>query len=321
MRRFVDLHVHSTASDGCLAPAEVVALAEGKKLAAVALTDHDTTAGLAEARAAAAAFPQLRFIAGIEVSAAFPDGTLHILGLGIDEHSAALAHLAADLRAARADRNPKIIAKLQSLGLAIDMADVIAQTGFRVGRAGSSRSEAPARGIVSPHAEPWPGGQEPACPTSLVLGRLHIARALAAKGYVRTLDEAFVKYIGRRAPAYVEKDKLPASAVIASIHSAGGLAALAHPSQLRYTNLAQLERIVKDLAAGGLDAIEVYHSDHSPAQTREYLHLARQLNLGVTGGSDFHGPAKPAVPLGRPKVSITMIAGIVADKLLGKSSA
>jgi len=86
---------------------------------------------------------------------------------------------------------------------------------------------------------------------------------------------------------------------------------------LRYANLAQLERIVRDLADSGLDAIEAYHSDHSPAQTRGFLHLARQLNLGVTGGSDFHGPAKPTVHLGRPKVSITMIAGIVAERLLG----
>jgi predicted metal-dependent phosphoesterase TrpH len=303
----------------------VVALAEGHKLAAVALTDHDTTAGLAEARAAAKQFPSLRFIAGIEVSAAFPGGTLHILGLGIDETSAALGRLAAELRAARAERNPKIIAKLQALGLAIDMDDVAAVRGKKVrdenvrgGEAHHDKAPSVRTGMVFspptnnntiPHLTV---GAEPP-----VLGRLHIAQALLAKGYVRSLDEAFVKYIGRRGPAYVEKDKLPASAVIAAIHAAGGLAALAHPPQLRYANLAQLERIVRDLADSGLDAIEAYHSDHSPAQTRGFLHLARQLNLGVTGGSDFHGPAKPTVHLGRPKVSITMIAGIVAERLLG----
>ncbi len=288
MRRFVDLHTHSTASDGCLAPAEVIALAEAKKLAAVALTDHDTTAGLPEAQAAARQFPQLHFIAGIEVSAEFPAGTLHILGLGIDENSVALARLAAELRAARDQRNPKIIAKLQALGLKIDMDDVAAQAEGTTG-----------------------GGGEK------VLGRLHIAQAMVARRCVRNLDESFAKYIGRRAPAYVEKDKLPPAAVIQAIRAASGLAALAHPPQLRYANLAHLERIVRELLSCGLDAIEVYHSDHTARQTREYLELARRLKLGIVGGSDFHGPIKPTVHLGRPKVSTTMLAGLVADRLLG----
>ena len=301
MRRFVDLHTHSTASDGALAPAELVALADRKRLAALALTDHDTTAGLADARAAAKAFPLLRFVPGIEVSAAFPTGTLHILGLGIHDNSAALARLAVTLRAARDDRNPKIITKLQSLGLKISMDDLWHGRPARGPEAGCR-----GRGVGG-HADTHPP----------VLGRLHIAHALLAKGYVRTLQEAFDRYIGRDAPAFVEKDKLRPRAVLAALHAAGGLSVLAHPTQLQYANSAQLEHIVRDLADAGLDAIEAYHPDHTARQTRAYLALAQRFNLGVTGGSDFHGPAKPTVLLGRPKVSVTMLSPALAARLLG----
>ncbi|MCJ7543389.1 MAG: PHP domain-containing protein, partial [Phycisphaerae bacterium] len=303
MRRFVDLHTHSTASDGALHPAELIALAEHKKLAAVALTDHDTTSGLAEARDAAKAYPQLRFVAGIEVSAAFPTGTLHILGLGIEADSAALAHLASDLRAARDDRNPKIIARLQAMGLAIDMDDVAAQAGVWHGRPAraSQGPLGPVRGSPGPHGQDAHATSPPqahgAAPSERVLGRLHMAHAMLAKRLVRNVQEAFDRYIGRDAPAYIEKDKLPPAAVIAALHAGGALAVLAHPPQLNYTNTAQLERIVRELTEAGLDAIEAYHSDHTARQTRDYLALAQRLKLGVTGGSDFHGQTKPTVLL------------------------
>jgi predicted metal-dependent phosphoesterase TrpH len=144
-----------------------------------------------------------------------------------------------------------------------------------------------------------------------------MAHAMVAKGCVATVQEAFDRYIGLGGPAYVEKDKLPPPEVIAALHAAGGLAVLAHPPQLKYANAAQLERIVRELAAAGLDAIEAYHSDHTDRQTRAYLDLARRLKLGVAGGSDFHGPAKPGVLLGRPRVSTTMLTETVAERLLG----
>jgi len=320
MRRFVDLHTHSTASDGVLHPAELIALADRKRLAAVALTDHDTTAGLAEAMQAAKACPQLRFVPGVEVSAAFEPGTLHILGLGIQADSTALAHLAATLRAARDDRNPKIIAKLQALGVAIDMDDVAAQARPREGQAPCVSTGMPfpprTKRDTVPHltvgAASDPATEPP------VLGRLHMAHAMVAKGCVATVQGAFDRYLGLGAPAYVEKDKLPPPVVIAALHEAGGLAVLAHPPQLKYANDAQLERIVRELAAGGLDAIEVWHSDHTDRQIRAYLDLARRLKLGVTGGSDFHGPAKPGVLLGRPRVSTTMLSESLARRLLGE---
>lgn len=277
MRRFVDLHVHSSASDGQLAPAEVVRLAEGERLAAVALTDHDTVAGLWEAAAEAGQFPKLRFVPGVEVSARFSPGTLHILGLNIDPASRALRRLTEQLVSARRERNPRIIARLQALGLDVEMQDVLAEAG--TGHGG-------------------PGG---------IVGRLHIARALMRKGYVAGVSEAFEKYIGGGAPAYFDKERLTPAEVIAAIHDAGGLAVLAHPVQLACEDRTGLERAVRDLTGAGLDGIEVYHSDHSPQQTRSYLDLALRLDLGVTGGSDFHGAAKPGVMLGRPLVPLAAI--------------
>ncbi len=274
MRRFVDLHTHTTASDGSLAPRELVRLADAKKLAAVAITDHDTCDGIAEAKAAAMEFPNLQLITGVEVSAMFPRGTLHILGLGIDETNSSLIELMQNLCDSRNHRNPKIIALLRSLGCDISMDDVLAVSG---------------------------GGK--------ITGRLHIAETLRRKGYVRSTKEAFDRYVGVDAPAFVDKERLSPTDAIAAIRSAGGVAVLAHPPQLAYENRAQLERVLRELIRYGLDGIEVYHSDHSPQQTRLYLELARRFNLSVAGGSDFHGSAKSGVLLGRPKVPLTAITG------------
>ncbi len=288
MRRFVDLHTHSTASDGAFPPAEVIRLAEAQQLAAVALTDHDTAAGLAEARVAAGEFPQLCFVPGIELSAKFSPGTLHIIGLGINDQAPALRRLTRQLVDARNDRNPRIIARLQEMGLAIEMDDVLA--------------------VVSPGAGRW-GGE--------IVGRVHIAEALRQKGQVRTTQEAFDRYIGNGGLAYVDKERLGPAEVISAIHEAGGLAALAHPMQLQCDNSAQLERVAGDLKAAGLDGIEVYHSDHSHTKTRLYMDLAKRLKLEVGGGSDFHGHVKPNVRLGRPSVPISALGKTVSQRLLG----
>ena len=276
-RRFIDLHTHSTASDGSLAPAEVVRLADREHLAAVALTDHDTTDGLDEARAAAQGCPQLRWVPGVEVSAVFSPGTLHLLGLGIDQTAPALRELTARFRAAREERNPRIISKLQALGLPIDMDDV--------------RAAAP---------PPLTEGKR-------VLSRLHIARALQEKRLVRSIAEAFDRYLGDGAAAYVPKDRMAPAEVIAAIHASGGAAVAAHPVQMRCRDEEHLERAIRSLVDAGLDGIEVYHSDHSDRQTRCYLDLARWLGLLVTGGSDFHGSGKPHVTVGRPRTTITVV--------------
>jgi len=277
MRRFVDLHTHSTASDGSFSPAEVVRLAEAERLAAVALTDHDTTDGLAEARAAARELPELRLIPGVEVSAIFSPGTLHILGLGIDEGAPALRELTAHFQAAREARNPKIISRLQAMGLRIDMDDVRAVAARAPGERGR------------------------------IISRLHIAQALHRKGLARSVAEAFARYVGDGAPAYVPKERLSPGEVIEAIHASGGAAVAAHPVQMQCPSPRHLAEAIRSLRDVGLDGIEIYHTDHTPEQTRSYLELARRLDLLVTGGSDFHGPAKPEAVLGRPRTPIGLL--------------
>jgi len=280
-----DLHIHSTASDGEWPPEQVVDCAADAGLSAVALTDHDTVAGLAEAAEAAVEDPELTFIPGVEVSAAFPHGTLHILGLCIDPAGEGLAGLTARLIEARNDRNPQIIAKLQSMGLDIGMEDVLVQAG------------------VADQADG-------------VVGRAHIAAVLVRKRYARDLADAFRRYLGPGAPAFVDKERLSPAQAVAAIHQARGLAILAHPVQLQFANFAECERMVRTLQDAGMDGLEAYHSDHSDVQTRFFLDLARRLGMPVTGGSDYHGSAKPEVHLGRPRVP-----AIVMEPLLARAKA
>ncbi len=275
MRNFVDLHTHSTASDGDCPPAELVRLAERKRLAAMALTDHDTTDGLAEAAEAAAPLA-LRFVPGLEISAEFPGGTMHVLALGVDPQSRGLRDTLDRLMAARNQRNPRIVARLRDMGVDISM----------------------------PEVRDLAGGQ--------LVSRVHMAAVLRKKGYARSADDAFARYIGSGAPAYVDKARLPPAVAIERIHAGGGLAFLAHPPQIGYGNIARLARIVRSLLAEGLDGIEAYHPDHTPEQTRHYLDLARRMKLLVAGGSDFHGAAKPDVRLGRPRVPLAAVEQLLA---------
>lgn len=285
-----DLHMHSTASDGTDAPAELPALAREAGLSAIALTDHDTTAGIA-AGAAAAAEAGIAFVPGIELSAdpaslqaptgrrgtalsggangeALSQGTLHVLGYFIDPENAELAQLQQRLRDAREQRNPAMVQKLQSLGVKIEHQEVV--------------NLATAEGSKAP-------------------GRPHIARLLVDKGYVKSSHEAFARYIGQHGAAYVRKDRLAAEEAIDTIHRAGGLATLAHPVQLELEPEA-LEHALARLRDLGLDAIELYHSDHSPGDRQRLSRLADQFNLLTTGGSDYHGNNK-RIPLGSENVS------------------
>jgi len=263
MSGFVDLHSHSTASDGTFAPAEVVRLAKEAGLVGLALTDHDTVAGLAEAAGEAQRLG-LTFVPGIEISAVPPieNGTLHILGYCIDPANAVLTEMARQLIAARDNRNPQIIARLRELGVDITMDEALAQA---------------------------QGG---------VLGRPHIAALLVQKGVVKTIKQAFDEYLGQGGKAYYDKERLPPREAIGRIRQAGGLPVLAHPVQLRTANDAQLQHVIKDLVDLGLAGIEVVHSDQGPAEVEKYGNLADRYNLLKTGGSDFHGTNKKDINLG-----------------------
>ncbi len=262
MSGYVDLHCHSTASDGTLPPREVVRLAKQSNLTALALTDHDTVAGCAEARDEAANVG-IDFLCGIEISAEYPPpGTLHILGYGVDPENPALKSLTETLIAGRDNRNPRIVAKLNEMGVAVTMREW----------------EDEAKGGV--------------------LGRPHLAAILARKGYVSSIKQAFDKYLGQGAPAYFDKERLTPRQAIERIGHSGGVAVLAHAIQLRTENDAQLERVVKDLVDLGLAGIETIHSDHDDVWVQKCSALAERFGLIKTGGSDFHGANKKDISLG-----------------------
>jgi 3',5'-nucleoside bisphosphate phosphatase len=259
---FVDLHCHSTASDGTLAPAAVVRLAVESGLSGLALTDHDTVAGVPEARAEAER-SGLDFLSGIEISCEYPHpGTMHLLGYGVKADSPVLRDLTGTLIAGRDNRNPRIIGKLNELGVAISMEEVRAEAGGKV------------------------------------IGRPHIAAILLRKGYVTSIKQAFEKYLAPGGAAYFDKERLTARKAIEMVRQCGGLAVLAHPVQLRTENDAQLERVVKDLVDLGLAGIEVIHSDHDETLAAKYTALAERFDLLATGGSDFHGKSVKDIELG-----------------------
>ena len=258
----VDLHVHSTASDGSLTPREVVAAAKAQGLRAIALTDHDTIDGLAAAVAAGAELG-LEVIPGIEISAHHEPGSMHILGYFLDYQAPLLQARLDILQQARADRNPQIIAKLQKLGVDISLAEVQQASG---------------------------GGQ---------VGRPHIAQVLVEKGYVASFQEAFERYIGNHGPAYVAKFRFPPQEAIAMIQAVGGVAGLAHPFTLEYSSTSHLRSILAQLVSFGLQALEVYYPEHDLQRQELYRQLAAEFGLVITGGSDFHGAIKPEILLGQ----------------------
>lgn len=274
-----DLHTHSTASDGTDAPADLARLARDAGLSCFALTDHDTTAGLADAAAGAKKL-KLTFIPGIELSAspnldrpALSDepenlgrrGNVHILGYHIRHDAPELARIARDQRQAREERNPAIVEKLQALGVRIEYEEVLAAA----------------------------GGQDHAAAS---VGRPHIAQVMLSKGYVKSIHEAFAKYLGVGGAAYTRRDRLSAGQAIEAIHAAGGAAVLAHPVQMALDKDG-IEHAVARLASIGLDGLETKHSDHEPADTHFLAALADRFDLIPTGGSDYHGSRK-AIRLG-----------------------
>lgn len=278
----VDLHTHSTASDGTDAPADLPSLARAAGLEGFALTDHDTTAGL-EPAAKAAKKLGITFVPGIELSVVadpFAEasplaedrstdiGSIHLLGYHVRSDSEALSIIEAKLRRARQTRNPQIIEKLAEQGVRIDYQDVL-----ELAQAGSDDS-----------------------PSDHAIGRPHIAQLLLQRGYVKSMHEAFAQYLGQGGAAYVPRELPTADKAIAAIHAAAGLAVLAHPVHLGLTN-ADLEHHVARLVDLGLDGIETHHPDHEPSDTKQLTTLAQQFGLLTTGGSDYHGSRK-AIALG-----------------------
>ncbi|THJ20610.1 MAG: PHP domain-containing protein [Nitrospira sp. CG24D] len=262
----IDLHLHTTHSDGSQTPTEVVRLAHEAGVSALAITDHDITTGLPEAIAAGQELG-IEIIPGIEISSRHGESELHVLGYFIKWEDAQLNERLMTLRESRHRRNPKIIELLQAAGIDITYDEVRAVAG------------------------------------SDSVGRPHIARVLMDKKVVTTAKEAFDRFLAEGKAAYVPRD-LPAPVdAIRWIKDAGGLAVLAHPTWVKTTE-GTLTDLARQLKEQGLDGVEVHYSTHTPRQTRTYLSLAKQLGLLVTGGSDFHGMTKPDIEVGTGKGSL-----------------
>ena len=245
----IDLHTHTTASDGRCTPQELVGRAAGAGVQVLSVTDHDTTASAAESQAACAQ-AGVEFVAGIEVTAVVDGVDVHILGYFIDPDADALSTFLAVQRRRRVDRVRQIVERLAGLGIVLD-ADAI----LRPGESGEGKA----------------------------VGRPSIARALVTGGHVADTSEAFEKYLKSGAPAFVSRLGPDPTQVFAQIHTAGGIVSMAHPG------LTKRDDLIPVFAATGLDAIEAHHSKHSADDTRRYLALAQQHGLGVSGGSDYHG--------------------------------
>lgn len=259
----IDLHAHTTASDGSLSPTELVEKAVALGLKALAVTDHDTVGGLSEATDAAARHG-LDLVTGVELSVEDDAGRFHLLGYLFDRDDPKLTTTLITIRASRAERNEQMAVRMAELGMPVTMDDVRAEAGDK--------------------------GE--------VIARPHFARALIKAGVVATVQEAFDKYLATGKPLYMPKDVLTAVDAIALLHQAGGLAVMAHPGLVPLSEAAMADRTARLKSEAGLDGIEAYYSQHSPEQTERFLALAREHDLLVGGGSDFHGTPKPHVPLG-----------------------
>jgi len=253
-----DLHTHTTASDGLHKPSDNVRMAAEAGLSAIAVTDHDTVAGLEEARAAAEAHG-IELVPGVEISTAYEGQDIHILGYYADDRDPVFLERLASQRKVRDSRNERIVAKLNELGVPLTWEAVLDAAG---------RDRGPDETV----------------------GRPHIAEALLRMGAVASVQEAFDRYLAEGRPAYVLPPRIAPAEAIAWIHEAGGAAVIAHPGLYGAD-----ETVEALLATGEADGIEAYHSDHSAEDESRYAAMAARFGVPATGGSDFHGERKGRV--------------------------
>jgi len=252
----IDLHTHTTASDGRCSPAELVARAAAAGVTVLSVTDHDTVDACAAVGQACAA-AGIAFVPGIEITAVRAEVDIHVLGYFLDPQSAKLRLFLAEQRQRRVDRVGRMLAQLDSLGLRLD-AEAILRPAI----------DAPGKSI----------------------GRPAIARALVAAGYVKTTNEAFANWLSRGRPGFIAREGASPERVFEQIHDAGGIASLAHPGLLRH------DEWIGGFAAAGLDALEAYHTNHDGETIGHYRSIAERLQLGVSGGSDYHADESHGAP-------------------------
>ena len=263
----IDLHMHSTCSDGSFAPEALVEMASKIGLNAIALTDHDTVKGVdpflsACERVSAESDSPLRAITGVEISSDSRLGSMHLLGYLFDHRHPELLAALTTIHGERTQRNASILENLNKLGFNLSM----------------ERIASLASGDV--------------------VGRPHFARALLEDGHVTSMRAAFDHYLGDRGSCYVSGFRFPVEQAISSIRAAGGVAVLAHPVTFRL-GVNALDEFVGELKEMGLGGIEVFYPEHTPARVRAFRRLALKYDLAMTGGSDFHGAPNPAIRMGR----------------------
>ncbi len=272
---YIDLHVHSNASDGTYSPAEVAGLASAAGLSAIALTDHDTTRGVAEAQQAGDRLG-LRVIPGIEVSSAWQGREIHILGLFIAPGSPELEALLSQMRMRREQRNAEMLRRLGAAGITLSPEELC-------------------------------GGNP-----NTILTRAHVARALVQRGLASSIDQAFRKYLNYDRGFCPPKDPIPPEEVVRVLLRSGAFVSLAHPFQYHLGDQGTNE-LIRQLAELGMQGVEVYHSSHNPLEISKLQAWARALRLLPTGGSDFHGANKPDIQIGRGRGTLHISSLLLDD--------
>jgi len=267
--RFVDLHLHTRYSDGSWTPAEMCQAAARLQLAAIAVTDHDTLDGIPEVLAAGQQHG-VEVLPAVEITCQVKTREVHLLGYfpGNTWHNRELHTVLDHAKRVREKRIDEMVAKLNQLGIALTTAEVFA------------------------------------CSPCGTIGRPHVALALQQRGIVKTVEEAFDRFLKSGKPGYVERYRMEAAAAIALIKRAGGVAVLAHPA------VSQADAEIQNLAQQGLAGLEIWHCRQSPAQTERYRAVAARLDLLVTGGSDCHGTVYGAALLGTVPVPYECVAAI-----------
>ncbi len=250
--KMIDLHCHTTASDGIRTPSELIDFAIKRNVEVLAVTDHDTVSGLEEA-VKYAMCKEFELIPGIEFSIDYQGGSFHLVGLYIDYSYSPLIDKTLHLQSVRDKRIYRIIEDLEKHGIEIPVEDVLLESA---------------------------GG---------AIGRPHVARVLVKYGYANNINEVFKKYLVKGKPGYVKKERIKLEEAVSLIKGAGGVSIIAHPVSLNYKNMIEFENILKRFIEVGVDGLEVYSSMHKASEINDFLELAVRYNLLVSGGSDYHG--------------------------------
>jgi 3',5'-nucleoside bisphosphate phosphatase len=274
----VDLHTHTTASDGTYAPRDLVAEAASRGVRVLAVTDHDSTEGLAEAREEAERRRPLEIIPGIEINCDVEGAEIHVLGYLMDWRAEWFQDFCREQRRERRARVHRMVERLTAIGMPLEADEV-----FAIVKEGSA-------------------------------GRPHVAQVMVAHGYVKTVREAFDKYLGSGKPGHVPRKKVTPEDAVRIIRKAAGVPVFAHPG------LADRDELIPGLIAAGLMGIECYYTEHSAAQRASYLQICKDQDLVATGGSDFHGPKVRAAILGSPTVPMSAVDALRAKAALSRSA-